>query len=63
MPARTGQQYISGLREQEREVWLDGERVRDVTTHPGLASGAKAIALLEQECSYVKVLGSYPNAE
>jgi len=24
---------------------------------------AKAIALLEQECSYVKVLGSYPNAE
>jgi chorismate mutase/prephenate dehydratase len=24
---------------------------------------AKAIAQLEQECSYVKVLGSYPNAE
>ena len=24
---------------------------------------AKAIALLEQECSYVKVLGSYPNSE
>lgn len=24
---------------------------------------AKAIALLERECSYVKVLGSYPNAE
>jgi chorismate mutase / prephenate dehydratase len=24
---------------------------------------AKAIALLEKECSYVKVLGSYPNAE
>jgi len=24
---------------------------------------AKAIEHLEQECSYVKVLGSYPNAE
>ena len=46
MPARTGQQYLTGLREQEREVWLGGERVRDVTTHPGLAGGAHAIARL-----------------
>src|SRR5205807_1370037 len=30
MPARTGQQYIDGLRAQEREVWLGGERVRYV---------------------------------
>src|SRR2546421_239979 len=46
MPARTGQQYIDGLREQEREVWLGGERVRDVTTHKGLAGGVRAIANL-----------------
>jgi 4-hydroxyphenylacetate 3-monooxygenase len=46
MPARTGQQYIKGLRDQEREVWLRGERVKDVTTHPGLASGVRAIASL-----------------
>ena len=46
MPARTGQQYISGLREQDREVWLGGERVRDVTTHKGLAGGVRAIAHL-----------------
>src|SRR2546430_17464562 len=46
MPARTGQQYISGLREQEREVWLGGERVRDVTTHKGLSGGVRAIAHL-----------------
>src|SRR6185369_3300030 len=46
MPARTGQQYIEGLRAQEREVWLCGERVRDVTRHPGLANGARAIARL-----------------
>src|SRR5918911_5446911 len=46
MPARTGQQYIDGLKAQEREVWLGGERVRDVTTHPGLSGGVKAIARL-----------------
>jgi len=46
MGARTGQQYIDGLREQPREVWLGGERVKDVTTHPGLANGVRAIATL-----------------
>src|SRR5438477_6522695 len=46
MPARTGQQYIDGLRAQEREVWLGGERVRDVTKHKGLAGGVRAIAQL-----------------
>jgi 4-hydroxyphenylacetate 3-monooxygenase len=46
MPARTGRQYLAGLREQQREVWLGGERVRDVTTHPGLKGGAQAIASL-----------------
>src|SRR2546422_8415268 len=46
MPARTGEQYIKGLQEQEREGWLGGERVKDVTTHPGLANGVRAIASL-----------------
>src|ERR1043166_6577187 len=46
MPARTGQKYIDGLKAQEREVWLGGERVRDVTKHPGLSGGVKAIARL-----------------
>ena len=46
MPARTGQQYLTGLREQSREIWFCGERVKDVTTHPGLARGARAIASL-----------------
>jgi 4-hydroxyphenylacetate 3-monooxygenase len=44
MPARTGKQYIDGLRDQEREVWLGGERVKDVTRHKGLAGGVRAIA-------------------
>ena len=46
MPARTGQQYLAGLRDQPREVWLGGERVRDVTAHPELQNGARAIASL-----------------
>jgi 4-hydroxyphenylacetate 3-monooxygenase len=46
MPARTGQQYIEGLRAQEREIWLGGERVKDVTRHPGLSGGVKAVASL-----------------
>src|SRR5437867_8529942 len=51
MPARTGRQYLYGLREQDREVWLAGERVRDVTTHPGLKNGARAIAsLYDMQC-------------
>jgi len=46
LPARSGQQYLDGLRAQDRNVWLGGERVKDVTTHPGLAGGARAIAML-----------------
>src|SRR5216110_2142278 len=46
MPARTGEQYIKGLQQQGREIWLGGERVKDVTTHPGLANGARSVAAL-----------------
>ena len=46
MAARTGAEYIKGLQEQECEVWLRGERVKDVTRHPGLANGVHAIAAL-----------------
>ena len=31
--AMTGQRYIHSLKD-DREVWLDGQRVKDVTTHP-----------------------------
>jgi 4-hydroxyphenylacetate 3-monooxygenase len=46
MPARTGAQYLAGLRQRRADVWLRGEKVADVTTHPGLAGGAGAIASL-----------------
>ena len=46
MPAKTGQQYIDGLRANPAEVWIRGERVKDVTTHPALAGGVGSVAAL-----------------
>ncbi len=46
MPARTGQEYIKGLKERPREVWICGERVEDVTTHPAFRNGVKSVAAL-----------------
>ena len=46
MPARTGQQYLSGLRERSAEVYISGKRVEDVTTHPSLRNGAASVAAL-----------------
>ncbi len=46
MSARTGAEYIKGLQEHPREVWIDGERVQDVTTHPGLRNGVMSVAAL-----------------
>ena len=46
MPAKTGKQYIDGLRERPAEVWLRGERVEDVTTHPALSGGVRSVAAL-----------------
>jgi len=63
MPARTGQQYIEGLRDQEREVWLGGERVKDVTRHKGLAGGVRAIAGLYdmQHDAELRSVMTYPS--
>ena len=44
MPARSGEDYLNGLREQPREIHLDGQKIEDVTTFPGLANGARSIA-------------------
>ncbi len=46
MPARTGAEYIEGLRERHPEVYMCGERVDDVTTHPALRNGVRTLASL-----------------
>ena len=43
--ALTSQQYLESLRDG-REVWLNGERVQDVTKHPAFRMAARSIARL-----------------
>ncbi len=45
MPARTGEQFLAGLKD-DRQVWVDGERVRDVAGHPAFAGAARTMAEL-----------------
>jgi 4-hydroxyphenylacetate 3-monooxygenase len=45
MAVRTGAEFLAALRDG-REIWLDGERVPDVTTHPLLGRCARTIAAL-----------------
>jgi 4-hydroxyphenylacetate 3-monooxygenase len=45
MGIRTGNAYLEGLRDG-RNVWLHGERVKDVTSCPALRRGAESIAQL-----------------
>lgn len=46
MGARTGSQFLEGLRKTKREIWVDGERIEDVTTHPKLRGGAESLAAI-----------------
>ena len=42
--ARTGAQYLAGLRDDGREVWMGGERIDDVVGHPLLGGAARGLA-------------------
>jgi len=44
MSARTGEQFLAGLRKRSRTVWVDGERIDDVTAHPATAQAARTLA-------------------
>ncbi|MCC6935738.1 MAG: 4-hydroxyphenylacetate 3-monooxygenase, oxygenase component [Thermomicrobiales bacterium] len=46
MGARTGKQYIDGLKQQPREVYIEGERVSDVTEHRAFRNVIQSIAHL-----------------
>src|SRR6187431_1334084 len=41
----TGAEYLESIRDG-REIWIYGERVRDVTTHPAFRNTARMIARL-----------------
>ena len=42
---RSGKEYLDGIRDGRR-IFLDGEVVGDLTTHPGFSGVAQAIAAL-----------------
>jgi len=46
MPARTGKQYIEGLRERPPALYMNGKKVKDPTTQPGLEGGVRTLARL-----------------
>jgi 4-hydroxyphenylacetate 3-monooxygenase len=46
MGARSGPAYLESLRRLRAEVWIGGERVEDVTTHPAFARCARSVAAL-----------------
>lgn len=46
MGVRNGQQFIEGLQASPRDVWVNGEQVKDVTTHPAFSASVKQLAKL-----------------
>ncbi len=45
MPARTGDEFLAGLKD-DRRIWVGDERVRDVAGHPAFAGAARSVAAL-----------------
>jgi 4-hydroxyphenylacetate 3-monooxygenase len=43
MPARTGKEFLAGLK-APRELWVGDEKVSDLVSHPALAGAANTIA-------------------
>ena len=43
MAARTGEQFLKGLRDG-RELWVGGERIGSIADHPALNGAATALA-------------------
>ena len=62
--ALTGERYIESLRDG-REVWLDGKRVDDVTTHPAFSGMVHEMARIYdlQYTDELRDLMTYPSAE
>jgi 4-hydroxyphenylacetate 3-monooxygenase len=54
----TAQEYIESIRD-EREIWICGERVKDVTVHPAFRNTVRMLARLydashQEECKKVR---------
>ena len=43
---RTGEQYIDDIKNDGRRVFINGEQVEDITTHPSFCEAVRSIAAL-----------------
>lgn len=51
MSVRSGREYVDRLKSRPREVWLNGERIEDVTTHSAFKPAIEQIAhLYDLQC-------------
>ena len=41
---RTGKDYLASLSARDAELYVGGERVKDITTHPGFRNAARTVA-------------------
>jgi 4-hydroxyphenylacetate 3-monooxygenase oxygenase component len=64
MGARTGSQFLDGLRKTKREIWVDGEKIEDVTSHPKLRGGAASLAAIfdRQHAYAAECLFTHPDS-
>jgi 4-hydroxyphenylacetate 3-monooxygenase len=46
MGARSGADYLEALKRLDAEIWLGGERIRNVPEHPAFAACARSVAAL-----------------
>ena len=46
MPAKNGILYLEGLRAHPKDLWIEGEKVTDVTHHVAFSRSAHSIASL-----------------
>ena len=63
--ARTGEQFLDGLRQGGREIWLRGERISHPLDHPELRAAARSLARvfdLQHEHA-AEMLAPSPDAE
>ena len=46
MPARTGKEFLEGLRKRPPNIYIDGELIKDPTSHPYTKNIAHSVAHL-----------------
>ncbi len=56
---RTGKQYFDGLRDG-REVWMDGERVKDITVHPAFRPIVNLLLFPGSQTVMASIAGTIP---